>query len=302
MAGRGDQNWDDLRYFLRAAHSGSLSGAARTLGVEHTTVGRRLLALERSLGASLVMRRPDGLRLTQLGERLVPLAQDIERAIAAIGELVASHQARVRLATPSGFTKFFSESLAQLRKDHPEISLEIVGGALAVDLRRGEAHLAIRVGPIEDESLIVRKLGEAGFSLYASEAYLARRPAPHDSTDLIGHELIGYDPTLSSTPAARWIEAHAAGAAVILRCRDMTDVLSAVLGGVGLAVLPCALGDENPELKRMTDDVIATSPLSLVYAREARIAEPVRVVIRFVVGVVRQHMRRIGGARDNRNA
>lgn len=296
MRPRGELNWDDLRYFLRAAQSGSLSGAARAMGVEHSTIGRRLSALERSLGAPLMLRGPEGLRTTLLGAQVAPLIEEVERGIIAINDLVASQNARVRLAAPSGFAKIFSENLADLRRQHPGISLEIVGGARAVDLKRGEAHVAVRVGPIADQDLIARRLCEAGFSLYASEAYLARRPAPEDPNDLSGHEIIAYDALMSTTPAAVWVEQHAAGAVVVLRSREMMDVLSATRGGIGLAVLPCALADDEPALRRLTPAVLATSPLSLVFAREARIAEPVRAVIRFITTVVRRNAQRISGA------
>jgi DNA-binding transcriptional LysR family regulator len=299
MARTDSFDWDDLRYFLRAAETSSLSGASRAMGVEHTTIGRRLTALERSLGAPLVVRGPEGLRLTLLGSQVAPLAEEVERGIAAISDLVAFQKTRVRLATPSGFAQLLSESLVQLRADHPGISLEIVGGARSADLKRGEAHLALRIGPIDDQDLVARKLCEAGFSLYASEAYLARRPTPADVDDLSGHEVIGFDPIFAASPAGRWIEGHAAGTQIVMRIREMTDVLSAAREGIGVAMLPCVLGDEEPSLRRLTPRVLASSPLSLVYSREARMSEPVRAVIGFVTTVIRKHARRFRGVRHS---
>jgi DNA-binding transcriptional LysR family regulator len=164
-----------------------------------------------------------------------------------------------------------------------------------VDLKGGEADIAVRLGPIVDNELILRKLCDAGFSLYASAAYLARRPAPDDPNDLTGQEIIGYDATLVPTPMASWIDSHASGATIVLRSREMTDVLSAALGGVGLALLPCILGDEEPGLRRLTKLVIASHPIFIVYAREARISAAMRAVIRFVTTMMRQQARRIGG-------
>ena len=289
-------DWDDLRYFLRAVEARTLAGAARATGVEHTTIGRRLTALERSLGAPLFLRGPDGLQLTPLGEKVAPLVEDVERAVLAVCDLVASQKARVRLAVPSGFTKLFADRLAQLRADHPDLSLELVSGARAADLKKGEADLAIRSGPVADQELVVRKLCESGWSLYASEAYLARRPAPVDLDDLAGHELIGFDTALAAVPAAKWLERRAAVATMALRSREMTDMVTAAASGVGLAVLPCLLGDAEPSLRRLTPQVVATSTLSLVYRREARLSDGVRAVIRFVVELMREHADRIGGA------
>ncbi|HEX6239551.1 MAG TPA: LysR family transcriptional regulator, partial [Polyangiales bacterium] len=209
-------DWDDLRFFLRAAETRSLAGAARAMGVEHTTVGRRLTALERALGAPLLLRGPDGLRLTALGDQVTPLVADLERAVNALRAVVAAHTSRVRLAVPSGFAPLFALPLAQLGTEHPGLSVELVSGAHAADLRRGEADVAVRTGPISDPDLVVKKLADVGLSLYASESYLREHPAPIDPDDLSGHRLIGYDQALATLPTAAWIEQHAANAQVVL--------------------------------------------------------------------------------------
>jgi DNA-binding transcriptional LysR family regulator len=294
-----DLDWDDLRYFLRAAQARTLAGAARAMGVEHTTIGRRLSALERSLGAPLVLRGPEGLQLTPLGEKLAPLVEEVERAVAAVRELASSGGTRVRLAVPSGWTGLFAPRLSQLHRDHPALALELVSGSRPVDIRKGEADLAIRSGPIADKELVVRRLGESGWSLYASAAYLARHPRPSDPDDLAGHEIIGYDASLSAMPAAQWIKARA-GASIVLRSREMTDMLAAAVSGVGLAVLPCMLGDMEPALERLTDRVVATRGLSLVYRREARMSASVRAVVSFVMDTIRGQGALISGVRRDR--
>jgi len=297
MAGTVDLNWDDLRYFLRALEAKSLAGAARNLGVEHSTVGRRLSALERSLGAPLVLRGPHGLQLTPLGEKLVPLVHDMGRAAAAVDGLVNAQKASIRLAVPSGFTRIFATALGQPNAKGLAFSLDILSGARPRDLKKGEADLAIRAAPLADQDLITRKLCAAGFSLYASVAYLDRQLAPIDPNDLTRHDVIGYHASLSAAPPSRWLEKHAAGATIVMRCREMTDVLSAALSGIGLAVLPCLLGDEEPALRRLTPQVLATQNLSLVYPREFRTSESARAAIGFVRSVVRQHARLISGVR-----
>ena len=292
---QGDLNWDDLRYFLRAAEAKTLAGAARALGVEHTTIGRRLSALERALGAPLVVRGPDGLKLTPLGENLLPLVHEVERAIVAVQDRVRGQKTRVRLAMPSGLTQLFADALPRLRSDHPELALELLSGARPVDLKSGEADLAIRAGPIADEDLISSKLCEMGWSLYAAESYLARRGRPDDALDLTGHDVIGYDPSLAATPAAHWLEAHATNANVVLRSREMTDMLAAAVSGIGLALLPCVVAEPEPKLTRLTRAVLARREVSLVYRREATLSEPVRVVIDFVKGTMGAHASRMSG-------
>jgi DNA-binding transcriptional LysR family regulator len=288
-------NWDDLRYFLHAVQAQTLAGAARNMGVEHSTVGRRLSALERALGAQLVIRGPDGLRLTPLGESVAPLVQQVERAVQAVHDQAMQQKTRVRLAMPTGFTKLFTERLERLRIDYPNLSLELLSEARPVDLQKGEADLAIRGNAAIDEDLIARKLGPAGWSLYAAPAYLARRDAAVDLNDLSGHDFIGYDPSLAEMPPARWITQHAGGAAIVLSCREMTDMLAAAQSGTGLAVLPCFMADSEPGLVRLTPQVLASRELALVYRREAKQAEPVRAVIRFVMQVMQDNAHQIAG-------
>jgi DNA-binding transcriptional LysR family regulator len=293
-------DWDDLRYFLSAVRAKTLAGAARTMGVEHSTIGRRLTALERSLGASVVLRGPEGLRLTSYGEKLTPLVEVVERAVSSVRELAASQRGRVRLAVPSGFTRLFTAGLAQLCTDHPGLSLELVSGSRPADLKKGEADLAIRSGPVVDQELVARKLCDAGFSLYASHAYLARRSSPPDPNDLAGHDVIAYDPSLAAVPAAQWVEERSHNATIVLRSREMIEMLAAACGGAGLAVLPCLLGDSEPTLRRLTPHVLATRSLSIVWCREAKRSTHVRAVIAFVVDVIRAHVDQIGGARNDK--
>jgi DNA-binding transcriptional LysR family regulator len=136
--------------------------------------------------------------------------------------------------------------------------------------------------------------------LYASKAYLARHPAPADPTDLAGHDVIVYDGNLAGLPAAKWMAEHAAKATVALRIRETTEMLTAAVAGVGLAVLPCYLADVEPTLVRLTPAVLATRPASLVYRREVRLSEPVRAVMQSVREVIREHFDQLSGVRASR--
>jgi DNA-binding transcriptional LysR family regulator len=291
-----DFNWDDLRYFLRAAQTKTLAGAARSMGVERTTIGRRLSALERALGAALVLRGPEGLTLTPLGQRIAPLVEEVERAVSAARAAASSQRARVRLSVPQALTGMFSQALAQLRRDHAEISLEIISSNRPPDLKRGEVDLAVVVRTVIEEDLVRRSLGEVGWSLYAADAYLARRPDPIDPNDLSGHEIVALNTDTTVAPAAKWLAEHAVNATVVSRSNASAALVAAAVAGAGLALLPCFLAEEEPALKRLTPAVLTKHPVSLVYRREVRLAEPVRVVIRFVIDVMRRHADRIKGA------
>jgi DNA-binding transcriptional LysR family regulator len=281
-------DWDDLRYFARAARARTLSGAARLMRVEHSTVGRRLSSLERSFGAALVVRGPEGLTLTPLGTKMSLLVADVERTVRAMRELVATERTPVRLSLPPGFARFFSSGLSRLRHEHPEISLELMSSTRPPDFKKSEADLAISSELTGDSDVITRKLCELECSLYASESYLARRSPPVRLDDLAGHDVVAHDRSLGSMPAATWLEARLTGATVVLRSTDATDMLAAASSGLGLAVLPCFLGDHEPGLRRISAAVVARQPLYISYPREARISENVRALVRFLVDIVRQ--------------
>ena len=295
MGAKNDFNWDDLRFFLRAAQTKTLAGAARSMGVEHTTIGRRLSALERALGAPLVLRGPEGLTLTPLGERFVPHVMEVERAVAAAREAAVSQRARVRLSIPQALTGLFTEALAQMRLDHPEIALEVIGANRPPDLKRGGVDLAVVVRVLDDNDLVQRSLAPVGWSLYAAESYLARRPGEIDPLDLSGHDIVALNTDSTAAPAAKWLAKHAARATVVSRSNASASLVDAAAAGAGLALLPCFLAEHKPELRRLTPAVLTSHPIWLVYRREVRIAQPVRQVINFVVAVIRINAERIKG-------
>jgi len=257
--------------------------------------GERVRHPGKSLGAALVVRGPDGLKLTALGESIVPFVERVEQTVVAIRELAANRSVRVRLALPSGLTGLFTPHVAALQRAHPKLALELVSGARPANLKAGEADLAIRIAPITDKDLVARKLGDSGSALYASDAYLARRGAPHDLDDLRDHDVVGYDKSFSGVPAGVWLEARSKHANVVMRSREITDMLAAAIAGVGLAVLPCVVGDLEPRLRRLTA-VIASRTVSLVYRREAKLSRELHGVIRFVVDVMRANAKQIAGA------
>ena len=180
------------------------------------------------------------------------LTEDAERRVVAIEAFAATEKRRVRLAVPSGFSKFFGERLADLHREYPDITLELLSGSRPVDLSKGEAELAIRIGPVADEDLITRRVGEADWLLYASRAYLERRAPPPDPRHPKGHEILGYDTNLAAVPGPQWIERYSGEATVVLRSRELPDMKAAAVTGVGLAVLPFPLAEIEPALRRLT--------------------------------------------------
>jgi DNA-binding transcriptional LysR family regulator len=292
-------DWNDLRYFLAVRRAGSLAGAARALKVEHSTVSRRLAALEDALGVKLFLRGPDGFTSTPAGDKLAPHAESMEAAVTAIDRQVTGGDERVdgtvRLTTSEVFSGFVVKRLGPLRERHPELVVEVLSGNQAFDLARGEADLAIRIMATTDPELVVRKLVECGWAMYAARGYLDRRAAPPSPEALAGHDVIGFDDTLARVPGALWLEAHGAGARVVLRGNSIMAVLNACLAGLGVTVLPCFLGDSEPSLVRLAPQHLGARPMYLVvHPDRARVAR-VRVVMDFIIEMMTGEARLLEG-------
>ena len=280
-------DWNDFRHFLAIAKAGTFAGAARELGVEHTTVARRLTALEGALGTRLFIRGPDGLTLTAAGRDVVPLAEEIASRAQAIERRVSGEDSRVegtvRVSVSEALSSYLVKQSAALRDRHPGLMVEMLIGNHASDLLRGEADLAIRARPVSEPDLIARKLVCAGWSLYASADYVARRGTPPAPEALCGHDVITFDDSLANTPGGLWFGAHAKGCNVAMRGNSVVAVLNAAICGMGLAVIPCFLGEPEPRLRRLTPRILGEREIHLVvHPDRARVAR-IRAVMDFIV-------------------
>jgi len=292
-------DWNDLRYFLAVYRTGSSSAAARALGVQHTTVGRRLAALEEVLGTSLFTRTPTGLTPTSAAAGILKLAEDAEQSMLAIERQVRSTEAEiagvVRLTTSDAFAGFFVRHLDTLYAEHPDLQVEILTGNRNFDLAHGEADVAVRHAPTTDLDLISRKVGENGWSLYASEGYLARSGPVATDGDFRGHSVIGFDETLRHTPGAIWLGGHAAAAHVALRGNSIAAVLNAAIASIGIAAVPCFLADGERVLRRLTPQVIGVRDIFIVHHPDAARIPRVRRVIDFAAAVIKAESRVLSG-------
>jgi DNA-binding transcriptional LysR family regulator len=280
-------DWNDFRYFLAIARAGSFAGAARELGVEHTTVGRRLTALETALETRLCVRGPEGLTITAAGRDVLPLCEEIAARAQTIERRVAGEAGRVegtvRVAVSEALSAYFIKQTAALRERHPGLTVEMVISNQASDLLRGEADLAVRARPLTEPDLIARKLTCAGWSMYASADYVARRGTPPAPETLAGHDIIAFDDSMARTPGRVWFDAHAKGCNVAMRGNSVVGVLNAALCGMGVAILPCFLGEPEPQLRRLTPQVLGARDIHLVTHPDlARVAR-VRAVMDFIV-------------------
>lgn len=242
------RDWDDLHTFLAIARHGTLSAAARALGVHQPTVGRRLANLEGRLGARLLERTPDGYTPTAAGEAILGNAERIEAEMLAVERRITGHDVRlegvVRLTTVESLaTEIVLPILAGLRAQHPGIEIELASDVRNLNLSRREADIALRVARFDQGGLTARRVGTIGFGLYASEDYLAAHGRPDFAAGGEGHAVVTMLPELMGGADMVWLAELLPGAAVALRTNSRPGHRAAALAGLGLACLERFLGD-----------------------------------------------------------
>lgn len=237
-------SWDDVRYFLELARQGKLTTAARVLGVEHSTVARRVGSLEGRLGLRLFDRLPKSWVLTREGEGLLEYARRIENEALAFSRASTGYGALrgvVRVSAPPVFAShFIVPQMALLRSRWPDITIEIIGEARQANLYRREADLAVRLSRPEEPGLAAKPLGELGYALYGTAAWGDVAPERW--------EFIGYDELLRETPQQQWLEQVAAGRPFSMRANDLGAMHQACRNGLGLAALPHFLARDDASL------------------------------------------------------
>ena len=249
--------WDDIRIFLTVVAEGSLAGAARKLNVNHSTVYRRIQGLEKSLGVTLFDRHADGYVLNAAGEKIRHKAslmgEAYDELVREIGGSDLRLQGEIRIATSDTFgTVVLPAIIAGFRERYPEVSIDLVIGSQYLNLSRREADIAVRPTRRPPENLIGRRIGDISFALYGAEEYLSRRPFPAGD-DGADHQAIGLDVSMAQTELAQMLTNSIPTSSVVLRTNSILAMQRLCEAGVGLAPLPCFLGDTSPRLHRLTE-------------------------------------------------
>lgn len=283
-------DWNDLRYFVAVARAGSTLAAAKALGLNQSTVQRRLAALEKQIGHRLFARHPTGYRLTQFGDELLPHAERVEQAAAALERHVTSNgdalSGTVRVTCPESvaYRMMMTPLLDIFRRRYPNLKVDLVMTDRLVDLQRGEADVAIRAGKPGDETLVGRKLVDIPWAVYASRAYAAQHEAPKRAEDLNGHSVVAFDGAIADLPAAHWLRSQAPRATIVARSNSLGGVVLALKSGGGLAPLPTPLADHDDELVRVLGPISKlTSQFFLLTHPDLRHTPRIRAFLDFVV-------------------
>jgi DNA-binding transcriptional LysR family regulator len=274
---------NDLRDVLVVARARSLGEGARRLGIDASTMGRRLAALERKVGFPLFLRSRAGLRLTAQGTKVAAAAEALEaRQIALEQELRgedAALRGPLRISVAEWGALLLTPALAELAASAPLFALTLLVENRNVDLARGEADVALRVGRPTEQALVARSLGPIHYRAYGSADYLGRHGTPSREPELGDHHFCELALPSRKLPHLRWQTRLIRGRRVALRTNSMLALIEATRSSAGLAVLPTALARRYPELRPVLgEDAEVHNTLWMVFHESLRRSGPIRAI------------------------
>lgn len=245
-------NWDNLRYVLMVANKGSIAAAARELEVNRTTVLRRINKFQENLNCRIFDRGDTGYVLTAEAEEMINAAREVENTLFNMQRQIAGHELKLegelRVTTTDSFMlALLGPHLASFQQKHPHIVVDILVTNSLLDLNRRDADVAIRPTRYPDANLVGRRLCDVEFAVYAAPEML-RAP---DRESILSARWIGFADSLQSTPLGAWLETAVKRRNICLRCDSFVAVRSAAEFGIGIALLPCFLGDDSRSLVRL---------------------------------------------------
>jgi DNA-binding transcriptional LysR family regulator len=285
-------DWDDLRFFLAAARTGSLSAAARELRCTQTTVGRRLAALEARFGAKLLNRTPRGYIATPAGDSVRSHAERIEVEALAVERDLAGQDTRLegRVAVAcieSIANNILAPCFAALHRDYPGVVIELLPPDRQ-SLARREADISIHHVRPRQREIVIRRIGSIAFGLYASGDYLERFGTPNFADGCAGHRILALPDQFCDLPQMQWLAGFATKARVVLKTTSYESRLRSLLAGDGMAYLPRFDGDKEPRLKRIDETPTAAPVVDVWLAvhKDNRNVRRIRAVIDAIASAV----------------
>lgn len=273
-------NWDDIRAFLAVARTGQIARAAPVLGVDATTISRRLRRLEKALGQNLFEQHRDGQRLAAAGERLLLRAEEMDRAFAAL-DAAGPHSldGLVRLSTAEGFgTWFIAPRLRGFAESRPGITLDLVATSGFLSPSKRETDIAVTLTRPRRGPVVTRKLADYALGVYASPALLAAAPPITRAADLGAHPLIGYVPDFIYAPELNYLDEIAPGLSPRFRSTSINAQVQMTVAGAGLAILPCFVGDAAGGMIRILPEIDIRRSFWLVTHQDTRNLPRIRIV------------------------
>lgn len=278
--------WDQLRYALALSRHATLSAAARVLGVDHTTMARRIEALEHALGRPAFERTQDGFTLTPLGATIIAAAERMEAELQSLARRIDGADpaltGRVRLTTTGYFAaQLFAPALAAFRHAHPGLDIELIAENRNLDLSRREADLALRMSRPDAPGLVARRLAQVGFACYAA----ATDPRPFAEQDFLA-----YDDSMANARVQRFLLSLIPESRIVLRANVLQSLIQAARAGLGATMLPCLAGEREPGLRRVpTPRAMPPADFWLLFHQDLRRSPRLRAAIGLVESVIATH-------------
>ena len=288
-------SWDDLRYFLELARRGRLVSAAQQIGVDHTTVSRRITALEEALDTRLFDRTPRGYQLTKAGQALLPHAEAMEAQSVSLYQDVSGEDATltgtVRMAATEGLAiEFLSRHMDKFQERHPGITIQLVASTPPLNLSRREADLAITLSRPVTGRLVAWKLADYALGLYGARSYLDHHPPITQVDDLKDHDFIWYIEDLVTLPQLRFIDELVREPDFAFQSTSVIAHFNAAMSGLGLALLHRFAADPEPTLVHLLEEKIdIRREFWLVVHEDLRHVARVEAVCDFLTELMKEH-------------
>lgn len=283
-------DWDDFRLVQAIATHRSLAGAAAALGINQSTVFRRLGALEERLGTRLFERHRTGYAPTAAGEEMVALAERMAEDITGFERRVSGRDLRptgeLRVTTAhTMLTHLLIPVLATFRRTHPGIRLDLVISETELNLSKRDADVAIRATDRPPDVLVGRRLAEIAWAVYGAPGVIGGRR--FDPAEARLYDWVGFAANLAGLKAAKWLAQHVEPARQVLTLSNVLGLTEAAAAGIGLAMAPCFLGDATPGLTRLTapDPTLASGLWALTHP-DLRTTARVRVFLDHVASEI----------------
>lgn len=291
------QNWDDLKLFLAAARAGNSRAGAEALGINQSTVSRRITQLEHRSGVRLFDRGPGGLTLTEAGAELVELAEEVEASIDTVDRRLEGRDLElvgtVRLSMPDFLVRAVAPHLARFGADYPQIAIDVLVSNGLVDLSQREAELALRLADNPPPQLVGRRIARTRMAVYGSAAYVADAPSPVAVEHL---HWIRWTERWRGSAVERWIDEHVAAERVRARVDTSVAHTEMIAAGVGVGFLPCFGGDADDRLVRIGERQDFGLSLWLLTHADLKRTARVRTLLRFLSDALSLERSRFVGA------
>lgn len=276
--------WSDVRIFLAVARTGTLGAAARSLHLSHPTIGRRLRALEESMGQVLFQRTADGFVLTEEGTAILPLAEQMEESALTMARRLTGEQQKLEGTLKVSSADWFGAYvlppvIAEYSRAYPLVEIEVLTGTRLFNLAQREADIAFRIVPFNGQDIVQRRLTQMRYGVYV--AATSTDPVEGDGT---GHRLIAMDTSTGSFPDIDWLKARFPNASVVLQSNNRHVQAQMCGTGLGIAVLPRPVGDQLATLRRLElGDEPPRRDIWMGYHRDLRRLHRLRAFVDFAI-------------------